>query len=135
MVVSLSANQCEDLREIVFQGAREAIGQTDLVLHQAPAEFHALVQRAHRGALRTQLLEFIAVFDEQFELEFRIRGVILRPTWREGFAVFGHCQRVDGEQHQKVMGAGRIRGALWSTPGTPQSADRRSGGGACQPRH
>jgi hypothetical protein len=54
----------QDLREIVFQGAREAVGQTDLVLHQAPAEFHALVQRAHRGALRTQLLEFIAVFDE-----------------------------------------------------------------------
>ena len=55
--------------------------------------------------MRGEHLEFVTMFEEQFELEFRIRGVVLRPTGCEGLAVFGHGMRVDGEQHQKVMSA------------------------------
>jgi hypothetical protein len=100
----LVGEPAQDLRDIVFQGAREAIGQTDLGLHQAPAACHELVQRAPRGAWRRQPLECIAVFAEPFELEFRSRGGIRRPTRRAGGAVCGHRQRVDGAQHPKVMG-------------------------------
>jgi hypothetical protein len=57
--------------------------------------------------LRSQRLEFLALFEEQFELDFRIGGVILGPTGREGLAVFGHREGVDGEEHEKVMVAQR----------------------------
>jgi hypothetical protein len=95
----------QDWRDVVFQGAREAVGQPDLVLNQAPAEVHALVPRAPRGAVRSQHLQCIAVVEEPFELHFGIRGGILSPPRREGCAVFGHRQRVDGEPHQAVMRA------------------------------
>jgi hypothetical protein len=93
--------------DIVFQGTREAVGETDLVPHEAPAVFHTWLQRTHRDTLRGEDLEFVPVFEQQFELEFRIGGVILGSAGREGFAVCGHRQRVDGEEHQKVMGAQR----------------------------
>ena len=62
----------QDLRKIVFQGTREAVGETDLVTHEAPAICHRLCQSTHRDTLRGQRLEFLAVFEEQFEPEFRI---------------------------------------------------------------
>jgi hypothetical protein len=104
---------CQDLRTIVVQGAREAVGQTDLVLYQAPAEFHELIQGAHRGTLRGEHLECITVFEESFALEFRIRGVILGSTGCEGLTVFGHRERVDGEEPQKVMGTSSRNKRTW----------------------
>jgi hypothetical protein len=57
--------------------------------------------------LRGQRLQFIAVFEKQFELEFRIGGVILGPTGREGLAIFGYRECVDGEEHEKGVVAQR----------------------------
>ena len=76
-------------------------------MHEAPAKFHQSIQRMHRRTLRGQRWEFIAMFEEPFELEFRIGGVILGPTGREGLANFGHRERVYGEEHEKVIVAQR----------------------------
>lgn len=97
----------QNLREIVFEGTGQTIGQTDFVADQTTAVFDELCQGAHSGALRGECSELVAVFEEQFDLEFGIGGVIFGPARGKRFAVLGHGERIDGKEHEEIIGAQR----------------------------
>ena len=42
----------QDVREVVFEGTGQAVGETNFVADQSPAVFDELRQGAHRWALR-----------------------------------------------------------------------------------
>src|SRR5215831_5852048 len=74
----------EHLWEIVLQDAREAVGDPDFVVDDAAAVFDELVERTHGGALWLERLELITMGEEQFELEFGVRGIVFGPARGEG---------------------------------------------------
>ena len=82
----------EHLRKIVFQSAREAIGDAHFVADHAATMFDELLEGAHGGALWMERLQLVAMGEQLFELECGIGGVIFGPTGREGFAVARQCQ-------------------------------------------
>jgi hypothetical protein len=47
------------------------------------------------------------MFEEDFDLEFGIGGVIFGPAWGKCFAVLGHGERIDGKEHEEIIGAQR----------------------------
>ena len=97
----------QDLGKVVFEGTGQAIGQTDFVADQAPAVFDELRQGAHGGALGAEGRELVAVFEEEFDLEFGIGGVIFGPARGKRFAVLGHGERIDGKEHEEIIVAQR----------------------------
>ena len=88
----------ERLREIIFQGAREPIGDPHFVPHHAPAVFDELCQGTHGGALWVEGRQLVAVGAQQFELQCGVRGVILRAAGGKRFAVPGEGQGVERER-------------------------------------
>ena len=97
----------QDLREVVFEGTGQAVGQTDFVADQATAVLDELRQGAHGGALGAQWCELVAVFEEDLDLEFGIGGVIFGTAWGKRFTVFGHGERIDGKEHEEIIVAQR----------------------------
>ena len=93
----------EHLREIVLQGAREAVGESYFISDHAAAAFDELVERTHRGALRLEGLELVTMGEEQFELEFGVGGVVFGPAGGEGFTIPRQRQRIEGKEDQKVI--------------------------------
>src|ERR671925_340913 len=57
--------------------------------------------------LRGQRLQSLARCEEPCALECRLGGVILGPTGREGLAILGHRERVDGDAPEQVVVAPR----------------------------
>ena len=43
------------------------------------------------------------MFEEQFDLEFRIGGVVFGPAGGKCFAVLGHSQRIDRKEHEELI--------------------------------
>jgi hypothetical protein len=97
----------QDLWEVVFEGTGQAVGQTDFVADQATAVLDELRQGAHGGALGAERGELVAVFEEDLDLEFGIGGVIFGPARGKRFAVPGHGERIDGEEHEEIIVAQR----------------------------
>ena len=91
------------MRKIVFQGTRETIGDPHSIVDHTAAVFDELFQGAHRGALRIERLQRVAMGKPQCEREGGICGVVLGPTRCEGFARPRQRQRIDGEEGQKVL--------------------------------
>ena len=69
--------------------------------------FDELRQGAHGGALGDEGGELVAVFEEEFDLEFGIGGVIFGPARGKRFAVLGHGERIDGKEHEEIILAQR----------------------------
>ncbi len=93
----------QHLREIVLQGTGEAIGDPHFISDHAATVFDELFEGAHGRTLRLERLQLIAMGEEQFELEFGIRGVVFGPAGRKGFTIPRQCQRIDREEDQKVI--------------------------------
>src|SRR5229473_1330677 len=55
--------------EIVLQGARKAVGDPHFISDHTAAGFDELVERAHRGTLRLERLELVAMGEEEFETD------------------------------------------------------------------
>ena len=91
----------EDVREVVLQGTGKAIREAHFVADQTAAMFDKLFEGTHRGALGLEGLEFVAMLEQELKLEFRVSGIILGMAGREGFAVLGQGQRIDGEQDEE----------------------------------
>src|SRR5207237_1301566 len=103
----------ERLREIVFQGARETIGDPHVVSNHAPAVFNGVGQGTHAGALWIERLQLVAVSAEQFELQFGVGGVIFRAAGGKRFPIPCEGQGVDGKEHEEVVFAqGKDDGAF-----------------------
>ena len=104
----------QDLWKVVFEGTGQAVGQTDFVADQATAVLDELRQGAHGGALGAEGCELVAVFEEDFDLEFGIGGVIFGPARGKRFAVLGHGERIDRKEHEEIIVcAARTRWALY----------------------
>jgi len=97
----------EDVREVVFERTGQAIRQPDFVADEAPTVFDELCQGTHPCTLRGEGSELVAVFEEEFDLEFGIRRVIVGSAWGKRFAVLGHGERIDGKEHEKIILAQR----------------------------
>jgi hypothetical protein len=97
----------QDVGKGVFQGTGQAVGQTDCVADQAPAMFDELRQGAHGGALGAERGELVAVCEEDLDLECGIGGSIFGPARGTRFAVPGHGERMDGEEHEEIIVAQR----------------------------
>ena len=89
--------------EGVFERTRQAMRQPDFVADEAPAVFDELRQGAHRGALRDKGGEFVAVFEQDLDLEFSIGGVIFGSARGKRVAVRGHGERIDGKEHEAII--------------------------------
>ena len=93
----------QDMREVVFEGTGQAIRQTDFVADEAPAVFDELRQGAHCRALGGEGGEPVAVFEEEFDLEFGIGGVVFGPAGSKRFTVLGQGERIDGKEHEEII--------------------------------
>jgi hypothetical protein len=93
----------EDMGEVVFSGTGEAIGETHVVADQAAAMFDEWFAGTHRGALGGEGLALVARLEQELKLEFGVSGIVLGVAARDGFAVLGQGQRIDGEPDQKFI--------------------------------
>ena len=91
------------MREIVLEGTGEAVGDPHFVADHAATVFDELGEGAHRGALRLERLQLVAMGEQQFELECGVRGVVFGPAGCEGFAIPRQRQGVEREENQKVI--------------------------------
>ena len=91
----------QDLREVVFEGTGEAVGEPHFVADQAAAVFDELREGAHGGALGVEGLELVAMREQEFELEFGIGGVVFGPAGGEGFAVPARVSGLTGKSTRK----------------------------------
>jgi hypothetical protein len=79
------------------------MSETHFVAAQTAAMVNELFEGTHRGALGVEGLEFVAMLEQELKLEFGVSGIVLGVAGREGFAVLGQGQRIDGEQDKKVV--------------------------------
>jgi hypothetical protein len=93
----------EDMGAGVFEGTGEAIGERHVVADQAAALCDELFEGTPRGALGGAGLEFVARLEQELKLQFGVSGIVLGVAGREGFAVLGQGQRIDGEQDQNCV--------------------------------
>ena len=93
----------QHVREIVLEGTGQAVGAPDFVADHAATVFDELGEGAHRGALWLERLQLVAMGQQQFELEFGIRGVVFGPARCEGFAIPRQRQRIDRKEDEKVI--------------------------------
>ena len=95
----------QDLWKRVFEGTGQAMRPTDVVTDQATAVCDELCEGTHGGALGLQGRELVTVLKEEFDLEFRIGGVVFGSARGTRFAVPGHGERIDGKEHEAILGA------------------------------
>jgi len=95
----------QHVRQRVLQRTGEAVGEPPWVAAHAATMCDELGEGAHRGALRLERLQLIAMGEQECEWEFSVSGVIFGPAGGEGFAVPGQRNRIDGKEDQKVIRA------------------------------
>jgi hypothetical protein len=93
----------QNLGKVVFEGTGQAVRATDCVTDQTTAVFDALSEGPHGRALGLQGLALVPVCEEEFDLEFRIRGIVFGSAGSKRFAVFGHGERMDGKEHEEIL--------------------------------
>src|SRR5215510_15974078 len=64
----------QHVREIVLEGTGQAVGDPDFVADHAAPVFDELCEGAHRGALRLERLQRVAMRAQQCEWECSLRG-------------------------------------------------------------
>ena len=55
------------------------------------------------GLWGSQGLELVTVFEEEFDLEFRVGGVVFGSAGGKRFAVLGHGERIDRKEHEEII--------------------------------
>ena len=70
--------------------------------------FDELFEGAHRRALGLQGRELIAMFEQEFELELSVGGIVLGMAGCEGFTVSCEREGIDGKEHEEVVLSQRI---------------------------
>ena len=95
----------QHVRERVLQGPRQAVRDPHCGADHAAPVCDELCEGAHRGTLRLERLQRVAMGAQQCELECRVCGVICGPAGREGFARPRQRQGMDREEDQKVIRA------------------------------
>ena len=93
----------EDGREVVFQGAGEAIGEAHVVAHEAAPMVDEWLKGPHVGALRGEGLKCVAMGEQELELEFGVRRVVLGVAGRERCARPRQGEWVNGTEHEAVV--------------------------------
>ena len=93
----------QDVREVVFQRPGEAVSPAHCVADQTATMFDEWLKRTQRGALGGEGLEFVAMLQQELQLQCSVRGVVFRMAGGEGFAVFGQGARMDREQHEECI--------------------------------
>jgi hypothetical protein len=93
----------EDVREVVFQGPGEAIGEAHFVANEAAPMVDEWLKGAHFGALRGEGLKCVAMGEQELDLELGVRGVVLGVAGRESFAIPRQGEWVDGKEHEAVI--------------------------------
>lgn len=91
----------QGVREVVFQGTGETVGDAHLVADQAAAVFDAWLEGTHLGAWGVERLPCVAMLEEELERQFGVRGIVCGMAGREGFTIRGQGPRGDGEQDQE----------------------------------
>ena len=91
------------MREVVFQGTRQAVSDPHFVADHAAAVFDELGEGTHCGLWGLQRLQLVAMGEQQCELEFSVCGVIFGPAGREGFAIPRQRQGIDGKEDEEVV--------------------------------
>jgi hypothetical protein len=79
------------------------MGETHVVADQTAAMCDEWFESPHRGALGVEGREFVAMLEQELKREFSVSGIVLGVAGREGFAVLGQSQRIDGEQDKKCV--------------------------------
>jgi hypothetical protein len=93
----------QHVRERVLEGPGQAVGDPDVVADHAAPVCDELGEGAHRGALRLERLELVAMGEQQCELECGVGGVVFGPARGEGFARLRQRQGMDREEDEKVL--------------------------------
>ena len=93
----------EGVREVVFQGPGEAVGDAHLVAEHAAAMCDEWLKGTHGGALGVKGLQVVAMLEQEFKLQFGGSGIVFGMAGREGFAVLGQGPRVEGQQDQECL--------------------------------
>src|SRR5512132_2477099 len=93
----------ESLRDIVFQGARETVGEPHFVPDHASTVFDEWCQGAQGRALWGEGLPRVAVGAQPCELECSVGGVILRAAGGKRVAVARAGQWIDGKEDEEVV--------------------------------
>jgi hypothetical protein len=93
----------EDVREVVFQGTGEAIGEAHVVANEAAAMVDEWLEGTHVGALRGERFQFVAMGEPELEREFGVRRVVLGVAGRERFARPREGEWVNGKEHEAVI--------------------------------
>ena len=88
----------EPVRKRVLQGPGEAVGEAHGVVDHAAAMGDELFEGAHRGALRLERLQRVAMGAQQCELERSVSGVVLGSAGSEGVAVPGQRKWIEGKE-------------------------------------
>jgi hypothetical protein len=93
----------EDVREVVFQGTGEAMGEAHVVAHEAAPLLDEWLTGTPVGALRGEGLQRVARGAPELEREFGVRGGVLGVAGREGVAILGKGEGVHGQEHEAVV--------------------------------
>jgi hypothetical protein len=103
----------QHMRERGLEGTGQAVGDPDFVTDHATTVFDELGEGAHRGALRMERLQLVAMGEQQCELECGVRGGVFGAAGREGVAIPRQRQGIEREEDQKVILAqGEDKGAF-----------------------
>jgi hypothetical protein len=94
-LVPVVCKPLQNLWKVVLERSRQPVGDANAVVDQLSAVLDHLLQRAHVRALGPELLELVAVLDDELEREQRVGRVVLLAARHPSLAVFGEGDRVD----------------------------------------
>ena len=92
-----------DVWDVVFQNASETIGEAHFIADHAAARCDQLCEGTHLGALGGEGGKSSAMRQQEFELEFGVRGIVLGVAGSKGFTVSREGPRIDGKEHEEVI--------------------------------
>lgn len=93
----------QHVRERVLEGPGQAVGDPACIADHAAPVCDELCEGAHRGALRLERLQRVAMREQPCEMECGIRGVVFGPAGREGFAIPRQGEGINRAEDQKVI--------------------------------
>lgn len=101
-------NPLQDMRKVVVQGTAETVREAYFVAHEAAAMVDEWFEGAYRGALGRQRRELSAMFEQEFERELGVGGIVLGVAGCKGFTVPGERGGIDGKEYEDVILSQRI---------------------------
>jgi hypothetical protein len=93
----------EDVREVVLQGTGEGSSEAHVVANEAAPMVDEWLKDTHVGTLRGEGLKCGAMGEQELELEFGVRRVILGVAGRDSFALPREGEWGNGKAHEAVV--------------------------------